>query len=166
MPAALFTADNGKLVFEAVKLNGSIRLNYQGWEDTRTVHPGDRFVLEIGPSGQVQGFILPAMCEYCTEGLHTAREAFLRAENGAAPPRASLADVSGDLLEHGLEPRSLGNRNSATQWRGDWHPPKPESSGRQWPRARLDRTAPGRIIAKRSKNSRGKAICNCATKGQ
>ena len=79
----------------------------------------------------VQAFILSAMCEYCTEGLHTAREAFLRAENGAAPPRASLADVSGDLLEHGLEPRSLGNRNSATQWRGDWHPPKPESSGRQ-----------------------------------
>ena len=47
MPAALFTADNGKLVFEAVKLNGSIRLSYQGWEDTRTVHPGDRFVLKM-----------------------------------------------------------------------------------------------------------------------
>ena len=36
----------------------------------------------------VQAFILPATCEYCTEGLHMAREAFLRAENGAAPPRA------------------------------------------------------------------------------
>ena len=91
MPAARFTADNGKLVFEAVKLNGSIRLSYQGWEDTRTVHPGDRFVLEIGPSGQVQGFILPATCEYCTEGLHTAREAFLRAKTEAAPRAAPTA---------------------------------------------------------------------------
>ena len=82
MPAALFTADNGKLVFVAVKLNGSIRLSYQGWEDTRTVHPGDRFVLEIGPSGQVQGFILPAMCEL--DGLRMAEEAFLRADEEAA----------------------------------------------------------------------------------
>ena len=85
MPAALFTADNGKLVFEAVKLNGSIRLGYQGWEDTRTVHPGDRFVLEIGPSGQVQGFILPAMCEYCVDGLHIAREAFSAGQNRGRP---------------------------------------------------------------------------------
>ena len=85
MPAALFTADNGKLVFEAVKLNGSIRLSYQGWEDTRTVHPGDRFVLEIGPSSQVQGFILPAMCEYCVDGLHIAREAFSAGQNRGRP---------------------------------------------------------------------------------
>src|SRR3974377_469029 len=89
MPAALSTADNGKLVFEAVKLNGSIRLRYQGWEDTRTVHPGDRFVLEIDPSGQVQGFILPATCEYCVDGLHMAEEAFLRAKTEAAPARAA-----------------------------------------------------------------------------
>jgi hypothetical protein len=89
MPAALFTADNGKLVFEAVKLNGSIRLSYQGWEDTRTVHPGDRFGLEIGPSGQVQGFILPATCEYCVDELRMAEEAFLRADEEAAPARAA-----------------------------------------------------------------------------
>ena len=88
MPAALFTTDNGKLVSEAVKLNGSIRLNYQGWEDTRTVHPGDRFVLEIGPSGQVQGFILPTMYEYCTDGVRVVEEAFSRAKTEAAPARA------------------------------------------------------------------------------
>ena len=95
MPAALFTADNGKLVFEAVKLNGSIRLRYQGWEDTRTVHPGDRFVLEIDPSGQVQGFILPATCEYCVDGLHMAEEAFLRDETEAAPARADQPHAAG-----------------------------------------------------------------------
>ena len=95
MPAALFTADNGKLVFEAVKLNGSIRLSYQGWEDTRTVHPGDRFVLEIGPSGQAQGFILPATYEYCVDGLRMAEEAFSRAEAEAAPARTDRLTFSG-----------------------------------------------------------------------
>ena len=99
MPAALFTADNGKLVFEAVKLNGSIRLSYQGREDTRTVHPGDRFVLEIGPSGQVQGFILPTTCEYCVDGLRMAEEAFLRADeeasSAAGPAPAYRHEVEG-----------------------------------------------------------------------
>ena len=95
MPAAVFTADNGKLVFEAVKLNGTIKLTYQGWEDTRTVHPGDRFVLEIGPSGQVQGFILPATCEYCADGLRMAEEAFLQAEAEAAPARAAPRTSAG-----------------------------------------------------------------------
>ena len=42
----------------------------------------------------VQAFILPTRYEYCAEGLHMAREAFLRAENGAAPPRA--APTGGD----------------------------------------------------------------------
>jgi hypothetical protein len=55
--------------------------------------------LEIGPSGQVQGFILPAMCEYCVDGLRIAEEAFLRAEAEAAPahavPRTS-AGIYGD----------------------------------------------------------------------
>ena len=95
MPAAVFTADNGKLVFEAVKLNGTIKLTYQGWEDTRTVHPGDRFVLEIGPSGQVQGFILPATCEYCTDAVRMAEEAFLRAQREAAPDARGAAASAG-----------------------------------------------------------------------
>ena len=35
----------------------------------------------------VQAFILPAMCEYCTDGARIVEEAFLRAKIEAAPAR-------------------------------------------------------------------------------
>jgi hypothetical protein len=60
------------------------------------VHPVDRFVLEIAPSGQVQGFNLPATCEYCVDGLRMAEEAISRAETTeAAPARADRLTSAG-----------------------------------------------------------------------
>jgi hypothetical protein len=51
--------------------------------------------LEIGPSGQAQGFILPATYEYCVDGLRMAEEAFSRAEAEAAPARTDRLTFSG-----------------------------------------------------------------------
>ena len=48
----------------------------------------------------VQAFILPAMCEYCTEGLHMAREAFLRAKKGPPPRAAPTAATAAALDSH------------------------------------------------------------------
>ena len=55
----------------------------------------------------MQAFILPAMCEYCTEGLHMAREAFSRGQKEAAPARrADRGDRGSGQGSHSIELRA------------------------------------------------------------